>query len=178
VRERARILLPAELPTAALLRDIGLLVLAGFLEGPDRVVFGIARESGYSLPECERMVLDATHGEVGAVLCQAWRFSDSIRIGVQHHHDPDACDEPIALGLYLADAIASKISERAARPWSHSQIAPDFLAAAMETLGIPAAKFDTLVEDTIVRFQSRDTGLVLELRSPEEPPAGTTSPAG
>lgn len=171
VRERARVPLPSALPTAALVRDIGLLVLANFLDGPDGDLLGIARETGFSLPDSERMVLDANHAEVGAVLCQAWRFSDTLRLGVQYHHDPAACDEPIAWGLYVADAIAHRISEHSRRSWSHSVAEPETLAAAMDAIGIPLAQFDPLVEDTITRFLSRDTGLVLDLEPPEAPPS-------
>lgn len=170
VRERARVRLPAAMPTAALVRDIGLLVLANFLNGPEGDLLGIARENGLSLPDSERMVLDADHAEVGAVLCQAWRFSDTVRLGVQYHHDPAACYEPIAWGLYVADAIAHRISEHSRRSWSHSVAAPETLAAAMDAVGIPLAQFDPIVEDTITRFLSRDTSLVLDLEPPEAPP--------
>lgn len=170
VRERARVRLPSALPTAALVRDIGLLVLANFLDGPEGDLFRLASEDGVSLPDSERMALDADHAEVGALLCQAWRFSDTVRLGVQYHHDPAACGEPIAWGLYVADAIAHRISERSGHSWSHSVAEPETLAAAMDAIGIPLAQFDPLVEETITRFLSRDTGLVLDLGPPAHLP--------
>jgi HD-like signal output (HDOD) protein len=163
VRERSRTPLPAELPTAALLRDIGLLVLAHFLDAPHLTLLDITREAGASLAAGERMVLDANHAEVGAVLCQAWRFSDTVRLGVQYHHDPDACEEPVAYGLFVADAIAHRISSRSAHPWSHSQPDESTLTTAMEAIGLPVDAFDHLVDETLTRFAARDSGLHLEL---------------
>jgi HD-like signal output (HDOD) protein len=174
VRERAHVRLPSALPTAALVRNIGLLVLANLLDGPDGDLLGLARENGLSLPASERMALDADHAEVGAVLCQAWRFSDTVRLGVQYHHDPAACCEPMAWGLYVADAIAHRISEHSRRSWSHSVAEPETLAAAMDAIGIPLAQFDPLVDNTITRFLSRDTSLVLDLELPEAPPSNAS----
>lgn len=163
VRERATVKLPPETPTAALVRDIGLLVLASFLDPAHLLLLGVTREAGASLPAGERMVLDANHAEVGAVLCQAWKFSDTVRLGVQYHHDPAGCDEPIAHALYVADAVARTIADRSGRTWSHAEHDDDTLGASMTAIGIAPGTFADLVEATIVRFKSRDTGLDLDL---------------
>lgn len=161
VRDRARVALPPETSTAALLRDIGLLVLSTFLDAPHLALLGLTREAGIPLASGERMVLDANHAEVGAVLCQAWKFSDVVRQGVQYHHEPEECEEPIAQALYVADAVARTIADRTERTWSHAEHDDEVLAGAMAALGIDPADFADLVEETIERFQARDTGLEL-----------------
>lgn len=163
VRERATVALPPETSTAALLRDIGLLVLATFLDAPHLALLGVTRDAGVPLTSGERMVLDANHAEVGAVLCQAWKFSDTVRLGVQYHHEPASCEEPIAHALYVADAVARTIADRAGRTWSHAEHDDDTLAESMAVLGIPAGTYADLVDATISRFRSRDTGLDLGL---------------
>lgn len=161
VRERATVTLPPETPTAALLRDIGLLVLASFLDPAHLALLGVTRDAGISLAAGERMVLDANHAEVGAVLCQAWKFSDTVRLGVQYHHDPSGCEEPIAHALYVADAVARTIADRAGRTWSHAEHDDDTLGESMTAIGIDPGTYADLVDSTIKRFRSRDTGLDL-----------------
>lgn len=166
VRERSKVALPPETATAALLRDIGLLVLSTFLDAPHLALLGLTREAGIPLAAGERMVLDANHAEVGAVLCQAWKFSDVVRLGVQYHHDPEGCEEPIASALYIADAAARTIADRAGRTWSHAEHDDETLSGAMAALGMDPADFADLVETTITRFGSRDTGLDLGIPTP------------
>lgn len=161
VRERAKVLLPAELATTALLRDIGMLVMAKFLDAPHLSLLHAMREAGAPLSESERMVLDANHGEVGGLLCQSWKLPDTVRLGVQYHHEPFQCEEPSAHGVFVADTIAYLIAERTGRHWSHSEPTESAWVASMLELGIDPDSIDTLVDATLKRFQERDTGLTL-----------------
>jgi HD-like signal output (HDOD) protein len=161
VRERSKVALPPELPTAALLRDIGMLVLATFLDAPHLALLHVAREAGAPLSDSERMVLDADHGEVGGLLCQAWKLPDSVRLGVQYHHDPFACEAPIAHAVFLADTIAHRIAQKTGHTWSHSDPQEAQWVASMAELRIEPGTLDALVEATLERFHERDTGLTL-----------------
>lgn len=165
VRERATVRLPAEVNTAALLRDIGLLVLARFLDTPHRLLLDVVRDTGSDLPAGERMVLDANHGEAGGLLCQQWRLPETVRLGVQYHHDPVACDEPIAHGVFLADVLAHLVCERTGGRWSHSAPDPDVMAESAVAIGLDLSSVDTLVDTVITRFEMRDTGLSLHAPS-------------
>ena len=161
VRERATVKLPPEVATAALLRDIGLLVLARFLDAPHRLLLDVVRESGAGLADGERMVLDANHGEAGGLLCQQWRLPETVRLGVQYHHDPSSCDDPIAHGVYLADVLAHRVCERTGGAWSHSEPDPDRVAESAVALGLDLSNMDAFVDAVIDRFQARATGLTL-----------------
>lgn len=161
VRERATVKLPPEVATAALLRDIGLLVLARFLDAPHRLLLDVVRESGAGLADGERMVLDANHGEAGGLLCQQWRLPETVRLGVQYHHDPSSCDDPIAHGVYLADVLAHRVCERTGGAWSHSEPDPDRVAESAVALGLELSNMDAFVDAVIERFQARATGLTL-----------------
>jgi HD-like signal output (HDOD) protein len=161
VRERSKVALPPEMPTSALLRDIGLLVLAKFIDEPVLMLLHVAVDSGAPLSDSERMVLDANHGEAGGLLCQTWKLPESVRMGVQYHHEPFACDAPIAHGVFLADVIAQRIAAKSDRSWSHSRPTQEAIDASFEELKIDSALLDSMVEATIERFESRDTGLTL-----------------
>lgn len=161
VREQAKVALRPELTTAALLRDIGVLVLARFLDAPHRLMLDVVRDAGTSLAEGERMVLDANHGEAGGLLCQHWKLPEAVRLGVQYHHDPFSCDDPIAHGVYLADAITHHVALRTGGTWSHSVIDDVQLAASAEVVAFDLGHLDAIVDLTISRFEARDTGLRL-----------------
>ena len=161
VREQAKVKMRPELTTAALLRDIGMLVLATFLDSPHKLLLDVVRESGTALAEGERMVLDANHGEAGGLLCQQWRLPEPVRLGVQYHHDPFECDDPIAHGVFLADAIAHHVAVRTGGAWSHSTPDDAAMAASAEAISFDLSRLDGLVDATIARFESRNTGLSL-----------------
>jgi HD-like signal output (HDOD) protein len=161
VRERAQVKPPAEVATAALLRDIGVLVLAEFLDPAHLLLLDVVREHGTALSDGERMVLDATHGEAGGLLCQQWKLPESVRLGVQYHHAPWECDEPIAHGVFLADTIAHHVALRTGNGWSHSSPDPEAVAASADVLRVDLGEMDALVDATIERFATRNTGLTL-----------------
>lgn len=161
VREKSKVAMPPETPTAALLRDIGVLVLATFIDEPVKMLLHVTCDAGADLSDSERMVLDASHGEAGGLLCQAWKLPESVRVGVQYHHDPFACTERIAHGVFLADTIAHRIAVRVGRSWSHSAPTDEAVTASMLELGIDPALLDSMVDSTIERFEQRDTGLTL-----------------
>jgi HD-like signal output (HDOD) protein len=161
VREQAKVMMQPELTTAALLRDIGMLVLASFLDSPHKLLLDVVRESGSALAESERMVLDANHGEAGGLLCQHWKLPEPVRLGVQYHHDPFECDDPIAHGVFIADAIAHHVALRTGGVWSHSTPDETSMAASAEAIALDLSRLDGLVDATILRFESRNTGLSL-----------------
>ena len=74
--------------TAALLHDIGKLVLGSFLEGSDETVFRRKGPSGISLLEAEKAVLGVEHAEVGGRVMEEWNFPKNLVNAVRHHHNP------------------------------------------------------------------------------------------
>ncbi len=73
--------------TAALLHDIGKLVLGGFL---DKELAEIEAAAGgdVSFEKAERKVLGTDHAAVGAQILEGWSFPDEIVDAVRWHHDP------------------------------------------------------------------------------------------
>lgn len=95
--------------TAALLHDVGKLVLASNLpEAYAQVMVERenARESG---SEVEKRILGATHGQIGAYLLGVWGLPDSVVEAVAYHDEPRSCgDHELALCgiVHLADVLA------------------------------------------------------------------------
>jgi HD-like signal output (HDOD) protein len=105
----AGIRLPAEAPTAALLHDIGKLVMARYLRPPVLELLDHAQATGLGRLEAEREVLLVHHGELSGLMAQAWRLPESIVQAVCAHHDPATVDTPLAYAVHLSDVVAKAI---------------------------------------------------------------------
>ena len=103
---------PAEAVTAALLHDIGKLVLARFLT-PD-LLRGLTEARGggdRSMMQSETEVLGVHHGELGGLIARNWNLPDRVADAVTHHHSPDRAGDVVCDAVALAN-VAAKLIER------------------------------------------------------------------
>ncbi len=75
---------PDEHFAAGLIHDIGKLVEYQYLRTPMKAILAKAR-AGAPYPQAERQVLGTDHAEIGACLCQRWRFPLLVVESVRHH---------------------------------------------------------------------------------------------
>ncbi|MEJ7876255.1 MAG: HDOD domain-containing protein [Solirubrobacterales bacterium] len=125
VAEVAHIQERDELAVAALMHDVGRLVL-GDLYGHE---FGMGPESEDGPEErlrCERRELGVDHALVGAVLVRRWGLPAPIAYAVERHHSPDA--EGIAAAVQLADLVVHHAAG--------DRVAPGLLRSAAERVGL------------------------------------------
>jgi HD-like signal output (HDOD) protein len=97
---------PAETATAALLHDVGKLVMARFLDDDLLRTLHLAADEGVGRRRAELDVLGVDHAELGGLVAQTWRLPPSLVRGIGYHHDPVLGAEPIAYAVHLADVIA------------------------------------------------------------------------
>ncbi len=92
---------------AALLHDIGRLVLVTcFSADYDEVLAYRAQHDCY-LYEAEHQILTVDHALVGHALTEHWKFPSAIQKAVAHHHDPEALDAGLlAMIVHVADVMA------------------------------------------------------------------------
>jgi HD-like signal output (HDOD) protein len=123
---------------AALLHDIGKLLLV--TELPDRVrqVMSEMKSSGSSMHDTEKRLFGATHAEIGAYLLGLWQLPFPIVEAVADHHTPGRIrqeDLELVAAVHVADVLANEQAEMTAgateRKW---EIDP----ACLEKLGGPA----------------------------------------
>lgn len=102
--------LPPETYSAALLHDIGKLVLARQLDPDILKVLALAREEGHlSSLKAESEVLTVHHGELGGLIAQHWNLPDRLVVGIIHHHTPDDANDFVADAVHVANQAAKYV---------------------------------------------------------------------
>ena len=93
--------------TAALLKDIGKLILGRALAFSLEKINILVQSQGFSFNDAEKKVIGMNHEELGAMVGEKWRFSDKLVYIIRHHHLSDESSrEDLETSLvYLADII-------------------------------------------------------------------------
>jgi HD-like signal output (HDOD) protein len=123
---------------AALLHDVGHVVLTLGMTEQYREVIASAKERGVPLHVCEREILGVTHAEVGACLLGLWGLPRAIIEVVRHHHAPDLAPPEqrlICAAVHVADAVletklAAQIDREAVERAGAGALLPQWLEKA------------------------------------------------
>jgi putative nucleotidyltransferase with HDIG domain len=93
--------------TAALLKDIGKLILGRFVAFSFEQINILVNAQGHSFNDAEKKILGMNHEELGALLGEKWRFSEKLIYMIGHHHlsDESARQDLETSLVYLADMI-------------------------------------------------------------------------
>jgi putative nucleotidyltransferase with HDIG domain len=120
--------------TAALLHDIGKIILAQALEDRYAQVIEEVEEKQQALLEAEKRLLGVQHAEIGGRLLARWKFPSSLVAGVWFHHHPTAAapHQKLASCVYLGNLIAFFLG------WGYGRhaFALRGRASALEILGL------------------------------------------
>jgi putative nucleotidyltransferase with HDIG domain len=94
--------------TAALLHDIGKLILAEAFGDTYSKLVQEVESNQYSLLETEKRVLGVEHAEIGGRLLARWKFPINIATPVCFHHSPSSAApyQRLAAQLHLGNLIA------------------------------------------------------------------------
>ncbi|HUX06026.1 MAG TPA: HDOD domain-containing protein [Acidobacteriota bacterium] len=96
--------------TAALLHDIGKIVLGTFVDVDAALIMDLAFKEGVSFEEAEMRVLGISHPEVGAILLESWNLPKFVVDAVRWHQQPDEYEgdtEQMIIDLvHAADALS------------------------------------------------------------------------
>ncbi len=122
-----------ELAVAALLHDVGRLVIAELHSDFDATLD--PRTTPEDRLRLERRELGIDHALVGAVLARRWGVPPRVAAAIERHHAADA--EGLAAVVKLADLVAHQVAG--------DPVAPEPLVAAAEALGLEEESLRTLV---------------------------------
>jgi putative nucleotidyltransferase with HDIG domain len=98
--ERPAANIPDSAAIAALLHDIGKLVMTRYMKVDAGAIVSVAAERGITFVEAERDLLGCDHTEVGGTLARHWRLPADIVDAIEGHHR-----QPMAMPTATMDAV-------------------------------------------------------------------------
>jgi HD-like signal output (HDOD) protein len=102
--------IPAEGFTAALLHDVGKVIMGRFVDAEVlRSIAEAKQADGLTQLEAERRQLGMHHGELGGLVVQHWQLPAAIVSGTIHHHNPAEGHNVICDFTYLANEVAKRV---------------------------------------------------------------------
>ncbi len=87
--------------TASLLHDIGKLVLSRFVKNDYIKIYKLVIQNKYTFIEAEKEILNITHADIGALLCEKWNFPQELSELIRYHHEPEKSPEEIRESIEL-----------------------------------------------------------------------------
>lgn len=151
--------LPVECFPAALLHDLGKLVLGKFLT-PEiaRALEAAEREGGVGRLAAEAALLGLHHGDLGALIAKNWKLPDGIVEGIKHHHSPAPKKDIVCDVVYLANIVAkahgTNVAPETAFPEGH--------VAVCNRLDLPPSALRAIIAE------SRGSARTARLMSPKD----------
>jgi putative nucleotidyltransferase with HDIG domain len=97
--------------TAALLKDIGKIIMGRFVAFSYEKINILVHSKGYSFNEAEKEIIGMNHEELGAQIGKKWRFGDKLIYIIGNHHmtDETCRNDPETALVYLADIVCMMI---------------------------------------------------------------------
>lgn len=91
--------------TAALLKDIGKVILDQYVGDAFEEINSMVEEQNMTFREAEKQVIGIDHAELGGMVAESWNFSPKMVEIIQNHHQPQksSISEIESCIVYLAD---------------------------------------------------------------------------
>jgi putative nucleotidyltransferase with HDIG domain len=102
--------IPQATPIAALVHDIGKLIMVRYLKADVDQILSICREKRTTFTDAEKILFGCDHAEVGAAMARKWGFPEDIKASIEYHHTtPPAEPTPMLDAVMLANLAAKAI---------------------------------------------------------------------
>ncbi|MCR4399772.1 MAG: HDOD domain-containing protein [Syntrophomonadaceae bacterium] len=144
--------------TAALLHDIGKVVLNRYLQAAYHQVLETVTGSGLSFSEAEERVLGFTHAQVGARVADKWNLPPELVEAIACHHLPEEAQvDPLLTALvHVADAVAMMMGLGLGVDGLAYPLSP----LALERLGLDEPRVEALMAQLADMFADENSFLV------------------
>ncbi len=129
--------------TAALLKDIGKIVLDRFIQDSFEKITALVVDDNLSFREAEKKIIGVDHTELGGMIAKMWKFSPTMVRIIRNHHLTDISmvkEKEIAV-VYLADCICMMVGIGV----GSDGLAYRFHDQAMTELGIEADDISKII---------------------------------
>ena len=136
--------------TAGLLHDIGRLVLVSCFPQQYAAAIAYRAEHDCYLLDAERAVLGVDHVDAGLALAEHWNFSDTMRLAIGGHHDPEAPGAGfLAAIIHVADAIVHALDLAQVQ----DDLVPPVSTVAWTALGLDEEIYLQLFRETELQYE-------------------------
>jgi putative nucleotidyltransferase with HDIG domain len=110
MQERPKASIPPLAQTAALLHDMGKLILCQHCHVDVRALVNYARHAKVTFVDAERELLGTDHAEVGAAVAEHWQFPEPVIDAIgRHHTTPLIGSTPMLDVVMLANLVAKTL---------------------------------------------------------------------
>ncbi len=139
----------ATLFTAALLHDIGKIVLDLYVGPRLQEVLVVSKQRGGNFSEAEWIVLGTDHALAGSAILKNWDFPPDICRAVRRHHDPDLyIQDSLSCLLALSNIIAVQLGFGVGTDGFRYHVEPGLL----ERAGLTQEDYYWCLENSLARF--------------------------
>jgi putative nucleotidyltransferase with HDIG domain len=135
--------------TAALLHDVGKLVIGVFVSQESTAILDQVRTEGLPFVSAERSILGVDHAEVGSEVALAWRLPDAAVWSCRWHHQPDSAPPEVDRALvdlvHTSDGLAHSLGLGADAGELARRISPEVTAR----LGLRTARLERVAGESL-----------------------------
>jgi putative nucleotidyltransferase with HDIG domain len=133
---------------AALVHDIGKLIMVRYLESDVKILLKYCEENQATFVEAELALFGCDHAEVGGEMARKWGFPTEVRRAIEEHHRmPIANPDPTLDAVMLANLAAKSAGVGLGAEGLNMRI--DF-AGCRERLGLSLEGFERVIAQTAI----------------------------
>jgi len=107
-QERPKAQIPQSAQTAALVHDIGKLVMVRHLKADVAIILQHCRDEKVTFVEAERALFGTDHAAVGGAMARKWKFPDAITEAIERHHDAELKESTTVIDAVVTANLVSK----------------------------------------------------------------------
>jgi putative nucleotidyltransferase with HDIG domain len=132
--------------TAALLHDVGKLVLGSFVKKDLEFIEDMVSK-GLTFDVAEHIILGTDHAEVGSHILKQWSFPDELVNAVRWHHNPESCERYCKMSdiVHVANNIGKEVGAGRKKSDLHSELS----VQAIDNLGLKPDDLEGIAEQTL-----------------------------
>ena len=135
-----------EVFTAALLHDVGKLVMGEFIQDDLQQIEGMVAK-GIAFEVAEFIVLGTDHAHIGACILEKWAFPKVLTNAVGWHHDPEKCENDCTFSDIVH--VANILGMMTGYGGSGNGVDTGPSDSVTERLGFKPAHLEALAEQTL-----------------------------
>lgn len=111
VGRQTPVAIPEIARVAALVHDVGKLIMVRYIQADFRNVLALAARKNLSFVEAERELFGFDHAEVGGAVAREWGFPEEVRDAIERHHTyPLEDSHPVLDAVVLSNLVAKTMA--------------------------------------------------------------------